>query len=239
MAHGLRQLKQGEEFPRASLSKFIREADKKLAGYIKRLDDGDAAEERVGGNSGGSGRGDGKLAEKITAIKGKRERRQALLYELGRNGEDQISLPDPDARAMARMTKVGVGYNTQLAVDTKHKLIAVQEVCNQVLDLGLLAARVKRICCFVSRSEVMYFPTIFRYDALAVTLEIVLSIADNRQVLGSASIDARLIANILCMMMNDALPIVYLAGDPDHCTMIADVIRAQTHNIHQTTAATR
>jgi transposase len=40
---------------------------------------------------------------------------------------------------MARMTKVGVGYNIQLAVDVKHKLIAEQAVSNQVLDLGLLA----------------------------------------------------------------------------------------------------
>jgi hypothetical protein len=40
---------------------------------------------------------------------------------------------------MARMTKVGVGYNIQLAVDVKHKLIAKQAVSNQVLDLGLLA----------------------------------------------------------------------------------------------------
>ena len=37
------------------------------------------------------------------------------------------------------MTKVGVGYNIQLAVDVKHKLIAEQAVSNQVLDLGLLA----------------------------------------------------------------------------------------------------
>ena len=62
-----------------------------------------------------------------------------MLDELDRTGEDQVSLTDPDARAMARMTKVGVGYNVQIAVDVKHKLIAEQEVCNQVLDLGLLA----------------------------------------------------------------------------------------------------
>lgn len=47
-----------------------------------------------------------------------------MLAELDRTGADQISLTHPDARAMARMTKVGVGYNIQLAVDVKHKLIA-------------------------------------------------------------------------------------------------------------------
>jgi hypothetical protein len=91
-------------FTRGSLTKFIREADEKLADYMKRLDESDADEERVS-TSGGSGGGD-KLAEKIAAIKGKRDRHKALLDELDRTGEDQISLTDPDSRAMARMTKV-------------------------------------------------------------------------------------------------------------------------------------
>jgi hypothetical protein len=52
--------------------------------------------------------------------------------------EDQISLTDPDSRAMAAHTHVAVGYNVQVAVDTKHKLIVEQQVTNQVLDMGLL-----------------------------------------------------------------------------------------------------
>lgn len=130
-------------FTRGALTKFIREADVKLADYMKRLDEGDADEERAGTGGNDSGHGDGKLAEKIAAIKGKRDRHKALLDDLNRTGEDQISLTDPDAQAMARMTKVGVGYNIQLAVDVKHKLIAGQEVCNQVLDMGLLAPTVQ------------------------------------------------------------------------------------------------
>ncbi|MEL4378286.1 hypothetical protein [Brucella cytisi] len=43
-------------FTRGALSKFIREADEKLADYMKRLDDGDAKEERVGENSGSGGK---------------------------------------------------------------------------------------------------------------------------------------------------------------------------------------
>jgi transposase len=102
-------------FTRGALTKFISVADEKLADYIKRLDESDADEEKLV-NGNGSGRGDGKLAEKIAAIKGKRDRHKALLDELDKTGEDQISLTDPDARAMSRMMKVGVGYNIQLAV---------------------------------------------------------------------------------------------------------------------------
>jgi hypothetical protein len=32
-----------------------------------------------------------------------------------------------------------VGYNVQIAVDAKHKLIVEQQVTNQVVDMGLLA----------------------------------------------------------------------------------------------------
>lgn len=123
-------------FTRAALATFIRAADEKLAKYLARLDEGDAEEDQAGGG-GKTG-----LAEKIAAIRGRRERHQALLEELERSGADQISLTDPDARAMARMTKVGVGYNIQLAVDAKHGLIAEQTVSNQVLDMGLLAPTV-------------------------------------------------------------------------------------------------
>ena len=40
---------------------------------------------------------------------------------------------------MHAATRVGVGYNIQIAVDAKHKPIAEQQVYNKVSDLGLLA----------------------------------------------------------------------------------------------------
>ena len=46
-----------------------------------------------------------------------------MLTKLDRTGESQISLTDPDSRAMAAHTHVAVGYNVQVAVDAKHKLI--------------------------------------------------------------------------------------------------------------------
>ena len=61
-----------------------------------------------------------------------------MLTELERTGADQISLTDPESRAVAAHTHVAVGYNVQVAVDTKHKLIVKQQVTNQVLDMGLL-----------------------------------------------------------------------------------------------------
>jgi hypothetical protein len=51
-----------------------------------------------------------------------------MIRRLERTGEDQISLTDPDTPEMATHTKVGVGYNVQVAVDAKHKLIVEQVV---------------------------------------------------------------------------------------------------------------
>src|SRR5450631_21581 len=61
-----------------------------------------------------------------------------MLAQLDQTGADQISLTDPDSRAMAAHTHVAVGYNVQVAVYVKHKLIVEQQVTNQVVDMGLL-----------------------------------------------------------------------------------------------------
>jgi transposase len=119
-------------FTRASLTQFINLADAKLDDYLQRLDQSDVTENGTVGSRVKN------LAEKIAAIGKRRARCKAMLAELDRTGEDQISLTDPDSRAMAAHTRVAVGYNVQIAVDVKHKLIVEQQVTNQVVDLGLL-----------------------------------------------------------------------------------------------------
>jgi transposase len=121
-------------FTRASLANFIELADAKLNDYVQRLDESDAAERETGGARVKN------LAEKINAIRGRRARCADMLAQLDRTGEDQISLTDPDSRAMAAHTHVAVGYNIQVAVDAEHKLIVEQQVTNQVVDMGLLTA---------------------------------------------------------------------------------------------------
>src|ERR1700761_2671280 len=119
-------------FTGASLTKFIELADAKLDDYLQRLDQSDATESKTGGSRVKN------LAEKIAAIRARRTRCKEMLAQLKQTGEDQISLPDPDSRAMAAHTHVAVGYNVQIAVDAKHKLIVEQQVTNQVVDMGLL-----------------------------------------------------------------------------------------------------
>ena len=63
----------------------------------------------------------------IAAIRQRRTRCKEMLAHLDQTGEEQISLTDPDSRAMAAHTRVAVGYNVQVAVDNKHKLIVEQQ----------------------------------------------------------------------------------------------------------------
>jgi transposase len=121
-------------FTRNSLEKFIAAADKKMQDYLNRLDASDENEKK----SGTDGSRVRNLAEKIEALKKKRGEYAAHLTALEKSGESQISLTDPDSRAMAAYTKVGVGYNVQIAVDAKHNMIVEQAVSNDVLDMGLL-----------------------------------------------------------------------------------------------------
>jgi hypothetical protein len=87
-------------FTRASLAQFIKLADAKLDDYLQRLDRSDVSE------NGTTGSRVKNLAEKFTAIRTRRTRCTDMLAQLDRTGEDQISLTDPDGRAMAAHTHV-------------------------------------------------------------------------------------------------------------------------------------
>jgi hypothetical protein len=65
----------------------------------------------------------------------------ALNAQMMQTEDKQISLTDPDARSMATSGRGSgiVGYNVQVAVDTKHHLIVTHEVTNVGTDRSQLA----------------------------------------------------------------------------------------------------
>lgn len=119
-------------FTKASLKREIAASDERLERYLKELDETDK------GDHSKDGRDIDRLQEKIASIKERREGLREHAKTLEESGEDQLSLTDPDARAMHSSTRVGVGYNVQIAVDVENKLIAEAEVHSKVSDLGLL-----------------------------------------------------------------------------------------------------
>ena len=78
------------------------------------------------------------IAQKMAALLAKRARVQADLARLDESGETQLSRTDPDARILSKRGQVVAGYNVQIAVDDKHKLIVASEVVNDGNDTGQL-----------------------------------------------------------------------------------------------------
>ena len=68
---------------------------------------------------------------------------QADLARLEASGETQLSRTDADARLLSKRGQTVAGYNVQIAVDDKHKLIVASEVVNDGNDTGQLHAMAK------------------------------------------------------------------------------------------------
>lgn len=121
-----------QNFNAAKLQDLIARADARLAEYLEQLDTADAAE------PGGAAMSKSALAAKIAALQEKQDWHKELLAELDEE-QKQVSVTDPDTRKMPTAHGMIVGYNAQIAVDAKHKLIAADAVTNEVNDLKQLA----------------------------------------------------------------------------------------------------
>ena len=92
-------------FTREKLKTMLKNADARLAEYLAELAKADDQD-------GGPGVGTPpvkNLAEKIATLQKRRDEYAVIQAELERTGENQVSLTDPDSRAMATYPKVGVG----------------------------------------------------------------------------------------------------------------------------------
>lgn len=125
-------------FNKRKLGKRIKEIDRNIEEYMSDLDKNDKEEGTFVGVEGEE------LREKIKLLKERKERYNELLKGLEESGEDQVSLTDPDSRAMLNNQRIEVCYNVQTTVDSKHKLILDYEVINEVTDSYQLSKMSKR-----------------------------------------------------------------------------------------------
>jgi transposase len=121
-----------QNFNAAKLQELIARSDARLAEYLKELDTADATE------LGGVTPTRSELAAKIAALRERQDWHKELLGQLDAD-QKQISVTDPDSRKMPTAHGTIVGYNAQVAVDAKHKLIAADDVTSDVTDLHQLA----------------------------------------------------------------------------------------------------
>jgi transposase len=92
--------------------------------YLKELDRADAEEKHSEKIKG--------IKEKIEKLKEKQIKYHEIAAQLDRTGEPQVSTTDPDSRALLIHGQVvEVSYNTQAAVDDKHKLVVATQTINR------------------------------------------------------------------------------------------------------------
>ena len=125
-----------KNFTAHKLKARIAQVEESIARYLIELDRADrdpalVTEARVGG-----------LKKKMATAKAHLEKLAQIGKRLKETPDGQLSLTDPDARSMAtsgRGTGV-VGYNVQIAVDTRHHLIVAHEVTNVGNDRTALSS---------------------------------------------------------------------------------------------------
>ena len=114
-------------FSQKKLEERLKKIDEKVERYLDEMDRGD----KEGKESEISA---AELKQKIEKLKERKGRYEELLKELVASGQSQVSLTDPESRAMALTPRGEVSYNVQTAVDRKHHLIVEQDVTNEGLD---------------------------------------------------------------------------------------------------------
>ncbi len=113
-----------KNFTPYKLKKRLEQVAEHIAGYLSDLDTADRQEgETIEARSD-------RLKEKVERLREQMRLLQAMEAQVDASADGQVSLTDPDARAMATSGRGSgiVGYNVQSAVDAEHHLIVAHDV---------------------------------------------------------------------------------------------------------------
>jgi hypothetical protein len=129
-----------KNFTRAKMDRRMAQIEESVARYLQQLDTADRQEPSEALKTKTE-----RLKEKIEKLKQEMRRLVGLKAVMLATPEQQISLTDPDARSMATSGRGSgvVGYNVQVAVETKHHLIIAHEVINEGSDRAQLSPMAK------------------------------------------------------------------------------------------------
>ena len=118
-----------------AIARRMEQVEASIARYLSALDTADRYEGEVAEAKSL------RLQDKLARLKQQMQHLREMEIAVQAAPDRQISLTDPDARAMATSGKgTGiVGYNVQTAVDAEHHLIVAHEVTNQGHDRSQLA----------------------------------------------------------------------------------------------------
>jgi len=115
-------------FTRAKMKRRLAQVEASLDRYFEQLEQADREESSI------SEVKTTHFEDKIALLKEEMQRLKKLEARMLKAPDQQISLTDPDARAMKTRGNGIVGYNVQTAVEAKHHLIVAHEVTNKGSD---------------------------------------------------------------------------------------------------------
>jgi transposase/macrodomain Ter protein organizer (MatP/YcbG family) len=125
-----------KNYTRGKVERRRAQLEKSVARYLAQLDTADLQEpsEELAAKTA-------HLKEKLVKLESEMQRLAAMEKLMLASPDQQISLTDPDSRSMATSGRGSgvVGYNVQVAVDTKHHLIIAHEVTKDCSDRAQLA----------------------------------------------------------------------------------------------------
>jgi transposase len=127
----------GSIVTRHRLAEMAAAVERDIEAYNAALETNDTAEGSASARQAPSGED---LAEKLAGLREKHAKIKADLALLEKSGETQLSRTDADARLLSKRGQTLAGYNVQIAVDDRHKLIVASEVVNDGNDTGQLHA---------------------------------------------------------------------------------------------------
>jgi transposase len=152
-------------FNEGRLTKAIKALEEKIEGYLGSLDEADAADTDPHEPPPSAAQ----LREKIKTLQQRKAKYQALRQGLQESGERQVSLTDPDARAMVmHHGSTEVGYNVQTVVDEQHQLIVEHEVTNDPTDHAHLAEMAVRAKATLGVAQLEVVADMGYYDGAEV-----------------------------------------------------------------------
>lgn len=130
-------------FSAKKLDRHLKHIDEKIDKYMRELDENDTTEtcDRKPDAE--------EIQKRLQELRNRKIKYEGYKEQLEKNGENEISTTDPDARLMCNNNNnVDVSYNVQTSVDAKHKLIIDFKVSQKPNDLGELdnmALRTKKL----------------------------------------------------------------------------------------------
>lgn len=138
-----------KNFTRAKMERRLAQIDESVARYLQQLDSADRQEPSEGRTIKTT-----RLKEKIARLKQEMQRLHGLKAQMLSAPDQQIPLVDPDSRSMATSGRGSgvVGYNVQVAVDTRQHLIVAHEVTNVGTDRAQLAHMAEQAKATLERS---------------------------------------------------------------------------------------